>query len=220
MTNEERNKLQKINALLKEVEDWRKDDNYRVDLIKWLYIKGFTLCEDLDQLTDLLDNCVVCPSNTELLTAENVDNFDNETIKRLTGHRAEYIKKLGNKKGYLLHFPRISEKGNCHIVNYPLLFNLKDLEEKTKNKPIRFVVIGALWFDRVNGNSYNVAKIIDTKTRSIYFTQFCYGYGSQYMSEARDYIRDNIYKKVDMSKDVINGGSFYTDKKTVKNHWF
>ena len=82
------------------------------------------------------------------------------------------------------------------------------------------VVFGALWFDSVNGNTYNSVKIIDTKTRQIYYTRYCYGYGSQYLSEAREYIRENIYKRVNEASDILNGGYMHTTKKIAKNHLF
>ena len=31
-------------------------------------------------------------------------------------------------------------------------------------KKIRFIIVGAKWHDKVNGNTYNNAKILDTKT--------------------------------------------------------
>jgi hypothetical protein len=77
----------------------------------------------------------------------------------------------------------------------------------------KFVVIGAKWFDRVNGNTYNSAKIIDTETGEVHYTRFCYGYGSAYLQEARHYIRENITE----SFEIIDGGSFYTKKSDAKN---
>ena len=79
-----------------------------------------------------------------------------------------------------------------------------------------FVVIGGKWFDKINGNTYHSAKIIDQNGNK-YYTRFCYGYGSQYITSAKEYIETTLglsaYK-------IIDGGSFYMNKKEVKNGWF
>lgn len=77
----------------------------------------------------------------------------------------------------------------------------------------KFVVIGGKWFDKVNGNTYNSAKIIDTETGKTYYTRFCYGYGSAYLTEARNYIWENIAETF----EVIDGGAFYVKKADAKN---
>ena len=220
MNKQERNKLKQVNNFLREVEEWRKDDTYRVQLVKWLIVKGYSECESVQDLTDLLDNCVVCPSNTEILTAENVAEFQTSTIKEMTSHTRQYVERLSNKKGYFLHYPSV-KNGNCQILapRTALYFNLNDINDKPKAKKIRFVVFGALWFDSVNGNTYNSAKIIDTQTRNIYFTRFTYGYGSAYISEATEYIKQNIKKNVDIF-EVFNGGYMHTTKKVVKDHLY
>lgn len=78
----------------------------------------------------------------------------------------------------------------------------------------KFVIIGGKWFDKVNGNTYNSAKIIDTETGERFYTRFTYGYGSAYMSEARAYIRDELKQD---GANVIDGGSFYIKKADAKN---
>ena len=78
----------------------------------------------------------------------------------------------------------------------------------------KFVVIGGKWFDKVNGNTYNSAKIIDTETGCAYYTHFCYGYGSAYLHEADDYIK-NVLGVSEFS--TIDGGSFYMKKADAKN---
>lgn len=80
-----------------------------------------------------------------------------------------------------------------------------------------YVVIGGKWFDKVNGNTYNSAKIIDTETGKAYYTPFCYGYGSAYITEARSYIREELNQ--DGAK-IIDGGSFYIKKAEAKNGQF
>ena len=87
-----------------------------------------------------------------------------------------------------------------------------------------FVVIGGLWFDKVNGNTYNVAKIIDVKTGMKYYTDYTYGYGNSYIREADEYIwrylLDNNGDDLDEIPKIIDGGSFYCKKSDLKNQNF
>ena len=85
------------------------------------------------------------------------------------------------------------------------------------NKKNQFVVIGGKWWDRINGNTYHRSKIIDAKHNKIYYTSFEYGYGSQYLSTARDYIKDVLKLK---SFDIVDGGSFYDLKRVIKYYNF
>lgn len=78
----------------------------------------------------------------------------------------------------------------------------------------KFVVIGGKWFDKVNGNTYNSAKIIDTETGKKYYTRFTYGYGNAYLWEAEEYIKTEL--KID-SFQIIDGGAFYIKKADAKN---
>ena len=80
-----------------------------------------------------------------------------------------------------------------------------------------YIVIGGKWRDKVNGNTYNSAKIIEAATGKAYYTPFCYGYGSAYMTEARNYIREELKQD---GAGIIDGGSFYIKKAEVKNGKF
>ena len=74
-----------------------------------------------------------------------------------------------------------------------------------------YVIIGGLWFDKENGNTYNSAKIIETDGElNIFYTAFTAGYGDGYMQEARRYIRETLKQE---DAQVINGGFFYINKK-------
>ena len=84
------------------------------------------------------------------------------------------------------------------------------------NKKV-FVVIGGKWFDKVNGNTYNSAKIIDTESGNRFYTRFTYGYGSAYLSEARDFIRTELNQD---GARIIDGGSFFGKKSEIKNGQF
>lgn len=86
----------------------------------------------------------------------------------------------------------------------------------TKQVMKTYVVVGGKWFDKVNGNTYHSAKVIDTETGNIEYTRFCYGYGQQYIHSAEEHIRAT-YKG---QYKLIDGGSFYLNKREVKNGWF
>ena len=80
-----------------------------------------------------------------------------------------------------------------------------------------YFVIGGKWHDKVNGNTYNSAKIIEAETGKRYYTPFCYGYGSAYLQEARQYIREELKQE---SPNIIDGGSFFVKKAEAKNGQF
>lgn len=81
-----------------------------------------------------------------------------------------------------------------------------------------YVIIGGLWFDKANGNTYCNAKILETDgNKEIFFSGYEYGYGSYYMTAAEKYIRETL--KVE-NFEAINGGSYYVTKRNLKNGWF
>lgn len=77
-----------------------------------------------------------------------------------------------------------------------------------------YIVIGGKWFDKVYGNTYNSAKIIEAETGKRYYTRFCYGYGSAYLQEAQQYIREELKQE---NPTIIDGGSFFIKKADAKN---
>lgn len=83
----------------------------------------------------------------------------------------------------------------------------------------RFVVVGCKWWDKVNGNTYNNAKIKDLKTGNVYYKGFSYGYGSCYFTEAIEYIQQHIDKKATHNQ-FYDAGSFYATKKESQKGWF
>lgn len=80
-----------------------------------------------------------------------------------------------------------------------------------------FVVIGAKWFDKVNGNTYCNAKVIDTNG-VVFYIGFQYGYGRHYFDEALKRIREK-YPNEDI-KGAIDGGCFYIKQRDLKNNNF
>jgi len=75
-----------------------------------------------------------------------------------------------------------------------------------------YVVVGGKWFDKVNGNTYHSAKVLDVETKEIFYTRFCYGYGNAYITSARECI-EAWYKG---EYNLIDMGSFYLNKREVK----
>ena len=96
----------------------------------------------------------------------------------------------------------------------------KENEGKRKMKKIKtYVVVGGLWFDKVNGNTYHNAHILDTETGKEYYTGYCYGYGSAYYSSAREYIINKLGQPEEtfLIRDM---GAFRVNKKDLKNNEF
>ena len=83
------------------------------------------------------------------------------------------------------------------------------MEEITK----KFYVLGGKWFDKINGNTYHVAKIMDEEGK-VYYTNYQYGYGNSYYYSAKEFIKSTLniinYKLFDM-------GCAYYKKSDLKN---
>ena len=82
-----------------------------------------------------------------------------------------------------------------------------------------YVVVGGLWFDKVNGNTYHNAHILEVETANDYYTGFEYGYGSAYYCTARDYIINKLGQPVGAFK-LLNMGAFYVKYRDLKNDRF
>lgn len=82
-----------------------------------------------------------------------------------------------------------------------------------------YVVVGGLWFDKVNGNTYHNARILDAETGEEYYTGFEYGYGSAYYASAREYIINKLGQPVGAFK-LLNMGAFYVKNRDLKNNNF
>ena len=50
---------------------------------------------------------------------------------------------------------------------------------------IKYVIHAKKWFDQVNGNTYHAIRVLDTKKHKLISSDFCYGYGDQFMETAR-----------------------------------
>lgn len=80
-----------------------------------------------------------------------------------------------------------------------------------------YVIIGGLWRDKPNGNTYHATKIIDTATGEIFYTRYQYGYGSQYKKSAAEFIREELHQE---NPIIIDGGSYKVTKAEAKNGTF
>lgn len=84
-------------------------------------------------------------------------------------------------------------------------------------------ILGALWFDQNNGNTYHNTKIKvienDNKTEyaTTYYTGKKYGYDNAYIESAHDYIKNVLhisdYKLIDM-------GALYIPYRQLRNNQF
>lgn len=80
-----------------------------------------------------------------------------------------------------------------------------------------FAIIGAKYFDRPNGNTYNKCKIVDVINGNVYYTNYQYGYGSDYYYNAIYYIE----KVLNITNYIIRDlGSFNTTKTKCKKKLF
>jgi hypothetical protein len=53
-----------------------------------------------------------------------------------------------------------------------------------KTMKVKFVVYGARWFDKVNGNTYHSSRIVRTEDGAVIVAPFQYGYGDHYKQTA------------------------------------
>ena len=85
------------------------------------------------------------------------------------------------------------------------------------------IILGGLYFDKANGNTYHNAKIIilesenGTTYQTTYYTGYKYGYEKAYLTTAKDYI-NNVLHINDF--EIVDCGSFSLTQKRVKNNQF
>lgn len=84
-----------------------------------------------------------------------------------------------------------------------------------------FIVKGRKWRDKVNGNTYNSAIIVDVEADNVIYIPFAYGYGSDYYERAIKEIKKLNGGEIDYKKTYIyNAGADYDLKTNVKNHLY
>lgn len=82
-------------------------------------------------------------------------------------------------------------------------------------KKTKYFVVAKKWFDKINGNTYYNAKIIDDNGQTVLYTGFAYGYGKQYLDDASKQL-----KKFTKNFDLIDLGESFTKKTILKNNNF
>ena len=79
----------------------------------------------------------------------------------------------------------------------------------------KYYCIGKKWFDKVNGNTYNNAKVIDENGKVVFYTGFGYGYGHHYFDRAKDKL-----KEIDPDGLLIDLDCTHDKKAVLKNNQF
>lgn len=82
-----------------------------------------------------------------------------------------------------------------------------------------FVVVAGLWYDKENGNTYYNAHIMDTSNAEHYYTGVAYGYERQYYFDSKEYIINKL-GCLEGTFDLLDMGSFYINKKDLRNNNF
>ena len=75
--------------------------------------------------------------------------------------------------------------------------------------------VGAKWFDKVNGNTYNNVKVVDGEEME--YLGYEYGYGSYYYYRADEYFEKKYGKG---NYKLIDLGASYYKKREVEKGWF
>ena len=75
--------------------------------------------------------------------------------------------------------------------------------------------VGAKWFDKVNGNTYNNVKVVDGL--EVVYLGYEYGYGNYYYHRAHEYFTNKYGKD---NYKLIDLGCAYYKKAELKNDSF
>ena len=197
-------------------EAWRIDGYTLKDPILKIYLylfyEGYIKINSLSDFIYILDNSCLCPANTEYIDKNNYDEYDGTTKK-------EYKNKIKILQ-YADPTTKTIKQANILIPN-DIVKIIKFIEKNQNNFEIR----GGLWFDRVNGNTYNSSIIYDIKNFKTYKKPLEYGYGRQYYYDSIEYL---IYNKIIPNIKAIHNyytifrdlGSLYLKKSEAKNHMY
>jgi len=206
------------NKVKKSSEAWRlqgytlKDNILKIYL--YLFHEGYIKINSLDDFIFILDNSTLCPCNTEIIDKNNLNDYEATANE----------KKLYKKNIKILHYANPQTKSICEcdiLIPSDIIKIIKFVDENKEN----FIIKGAIWFDRINGNSYNSTIIYDLKNNKTYKKPFEYGYGRQYYYDSIEYLINNniipnikaVHNYYTIFKDM---GSFDTKKNIVKNHLY
>lgn len=181
----------------------------------YLFYNGYIKINSLNDFINILDNGTNCPANTEIIDKSNFDEFSEYC-------RDHHIKKKDVKNNFiLLHYFNTNYNNimNCNIIIPCDIVKIIKFVESNENI---FLIKGGIWFDRVNGNSYNSSIIYNNKTNEIHKKPLEYGYDNAYFYDSINYLIDNkIIPNVkiinDYKKIFKNLGSSYMKKTDCKN---
>lgn len=79
----------------------------------------------------------------------------------------------------------------------------------------KYFCVGRKWFDKINGNTYNNAKVVDESGAVVFYTGFGYGYGNHYFDRAKSKL-----KEIDPEGELIDLGATNDLKRVLKNNDF
>lgn len=79
----------------------------------------------------------------------------------------------------------------------------------------KYYCIGRKWFDKVNGNTYNNAKVVDENGETVFYIGFGYGYGNHYFYRAKQKLEE-----IDPNGELIDLGASNDLKRVLKNNLF
>lgn len=82
-----------------------------------------------------------------------------------------------------------------------------------------FIIKGAKYFDKVNGNTYNSVMVLDVNNNNSIKLGYCYGYGRDYYYRAVEQIKDLLHvSEIDWdTTKIYDMGAEYMTKKRVRN---
>lgn len=81
-----------------------------------------------------------------------------------------------------------------------------------------YFIKGAKWWDKINGNTYCNAKVIDQNGETMFYIGYQYGYGSFYLHEAEKMLKERLRKNAKFK--IVDLGAEYIKKRIVRNNEF
>ena len=81
-----------------------------------------------------------------------------------------------------------------------------------------YVVKGGKWRDKVNGNTYFTAYVLDENNKRVLFIPYQYGYYNMFYYEAVKELKKMTRKNAKLK--IINGGCGYYKKSEMKNYLY
>lgn len=207
------NQIKKDPVYSSRIDTTTKQDRTFILIYLYLHCENINIIKDIDDFKNIIDNSCFCPCNTEYIASDTVKNYSDD-YKKL--YVKNYIKPL--------HYFNTRYNSILSIDNVMIPCDyIKQLKNYNDDKN-RFLIKGAKWWDRVNGNTYNAAKITDTKTEKVYYIAYEYGYGNDYLYRALRYLKENKIINYEINYknyiDITDYKNCYYKKSDVKNYNF